>query len=449
MKRSRYLLLAVLLIGLFSLACSLTDKAVDKAKDAAQDAVQEVSKTAEAAAGEVAQQAEKAGEEAQQAAQQAQEKAAESGEKAADAAQQAGEAAQQAGEAAQQAGEAAQAAAEGETEEADLNIDNIDSTLANFDSYRSQFIMSFEGVDSAGAPSNGKVEVLSEHVKEPPAMHMSMKMEGATTGEENGSVNMETYVVDGMNYTYMDELGWMSSPATGDDAFSQGFFSTDDMLSDLPKSAKRSLLPQTVNGISTWHYTFDENDLKKDMTDMEIEYAKGEVWVARDGGYPVKMSIEIKGKDIAGSDDASFMANGVMKMDYELLEVNGNIDISPPEEALSGNSFGGGGNDSSGGNDSTGGTNNAAADFPMLDDAEVQLSMGGMLNYFTAASVQDTAAFYKDKLPAAGWSFDASSEFTTEDSAMLSFTKDNKELSLIIGTEDDGKTNVTLMSTEQ
>ena len=441
MKRSRYLLLAVLLIGLFSLACSLTDKAVDKAKDAAQDAVQEVSKTAEAAVGEVsktaeaaageaARQAEKAGEEGQQAAQEAQEKAAESGEKAADAAQ--------------QAGEAAQSAAEGETEEAALDIGNVDSALATLDSYRSKFIMSFEGVDSAGAPSNGNVEVLSEHVKEPPAMHISMKTEGATTGEENGSVTMETYVVDGMNYTYMDELGWISSPATADDAFSQGFFSTDDMLKDMPKSAKRSLLPQDVNGISTWHYTFDENDIKKDMTDMAIEYAKGEVWVARDGGYPVKMFIEIKGKDIAGADDSSFMANGVMKMDYELLEVNGDIDISPPAEALSGNNFGGGGNNSAAGE-----TNNAAADLPMLDDAEVQLSMEGMLNYFTAASIQDAAAFYKDKLPAAGWNFDASAEFTTVDGAMLSFTKDNMELNLIIGKEDDGKTNVTLMTSEQ
>jgi hypothetical protein len=227
----------------------------------------------------------------------------------------------------------------------------------------------------------------------------------------------------------MDEMGWMSSPATDDDAFTQGFFSTDDMLGDLPKSAKRSLLPQDVNGISTWHYTFDENDLKKDMTDMDIEYARGEVWVARDGGYPVKMLIEIKGKDISGADDASFMANGTMKMEYELLEVNGNINISPPEEALGG--AGGG------------------SDLPMLDDAEVQFSMGGMLNYFTATGVQDTVTFYKDKLPAEGWALDGSFEMVTEDSAMLSFKKDNVELSLIIGVEDDGRTNVTLMTTEQ
>jgi hypothetical protein len=420
MRRSRYLLLAVLLIGLFSLACSLTDKAVDKAEEAAQGAVQEVSQTAEAAVGEVAQQAEKAGEEAQKAAQEAQEKVAESGEKV-----------EEVAEETQESAESAVEGKEGEMEEAPLEMGNIDDSLAKFDSYRSKFTMSFEGVDSNGESGNGKVEALSEYVKSPPASHMLMKMEGAATGEEDGAMNIETYIVDGMNYTYMDEMGWMSSPATGDDAFSQGFFSTDDMLGDLPKSAKRSLLPQNVNGISTWHYTFDENDLKKDMTDMDIEYAKGEVWVARDGGYPVKMIIEIKGKDITGADDTAFMANGVMKMEYELLEVNGDINISPPEEALGGAGAGGG------------------SDLPMLDDAEVQLSMGGMLNYFTAASVQDAVAFYKDNLPAEGWALDDSFEMVTEDSAMLSFKKDNVELSLIIGVEDDGKTGVTLMTNEQ
>ncbi len=441
MKHSKYLLLAVLLVGLFSLACSLTDKAVDKAKDAAQDAVQEVSQTAEAAAGEVAQeaaqQAEKAGEEVQKAAQEAQEKAAESGEKVEETAKEA-----------QESAEAAVEGKEGEMEEAPLEIGKVDDALSTFNSYRANISISFEGEDRDGNPSSGSIMMLTEYIKDPKATHTLMKMEGTTAGEDDGSVQMEIYVVDGMSYTYMEEFGWMSMPA--DDSMNEGFLTYDDLMSDfdLPKNAKRSLLPQDVNGISTWHYTFDKEDITKEMIDVTIEDANGEVWVARDGGYPVKMEIEIKGKDISNDPDTGF-ANGLMKISYELKDVNQNFTIEVPEEALAGSNNidapMGGGND---GNE-TGGAGVDVLKLPLPDDAEVQFSMAGMLNYATSSSVENVADFYKEKLAAAGWQADDMAAFLIEeDSAMLSFTKDNAQLSVIISKEDDGKVNVSLIGSE-
>ncbi len=416
MKSSKHLLLLALIIGLFSLACGLSD---DAAKEA-EEAIQEVAQTTEAAVGEVAQQVEQVAEEsgatAEQVAEEAQGKVAETGEKVE--------------ETAEEVQEAAETVAEGDVEEATLDIGSIDATLENFDSYRTKIVMTFDGVDSDGAKSAGKIDVLSEHIKNPPAVHMSMVMEDTSTGEEDGSMSMEIYMVDGMSYTYMDEMGWMSSSAMGDDAFSQGFFSTDDMIQDLPKSARRSLLPQNINGISTWHYTFDENDFEEEG--MIIEVASGEMWIARDGDYPVKMIIDVTGTEVAGADSeaAIFFENGSFKLEYELMDVNGNFTITPPEEALSG-----------GGSSDIG--------LPMMDDAEVQLSMEGMINYYTAVGVQDVVAFYKDNLPAEGWAIDDSFEMVTEDSAMLSFKKDNLDLSLIIGVEDDGRVSVTLMTSEQ
>jgi hypothetical protein len=82
---------------------------------------------------------------------------------------------------------------------------------------------------------------------------------------------------------------------------------------------------------------------------------------------------------------------------------------------------------------------------PVLNDADVQVSVPGMLNYYTAAGIDDVVSFYKNQLPAAGWTFDDDLDMVVDGSAILTFYQGNAQLSVLINREDDGRVNVTLM----
>lgn len=416
MKITPKILLLVVALALFSLACGLGGAVTDKVEEAKATAVQNAEQAVEQASEQVqeaAKEVEKAAGEAQEAAEQTVEEAKP---------------------------EAAEATEDG-VEEATVNVGKINPTLENFSSYRTKIKMVFDGTSSEGNPSNGTIEVFTEKIKEPPATHMSMKMDGTTLGnaalEGVDSFEIETYSVNDMVYMRNPLLGqenpWVSYAATGDEDFSSGF-SADDMV-DMPSTARRSLLPQDVNGISCWHYTFNEKDIPADEK-MIFEKASGEVWVARDGEYPVKFTIQATtaAKPDAKPAEGEFFNSGNFSMEYELTDVNQKFEIVVPEEALNaGASLGGGGSTESA--------------FPMVDDAKVEFSMEGMVSYKSQKSVEEVVQFYREQLPPLGWTQDTTMEMVDETGALLMFKQDAKTLTLSISVEE-GQLTVSLITGE-
>jgi hypothetical protein len=335
--------------------------------------------------------------------------------------------------------EEVQEAAEGEVEEAAVEIDSINAKLQEFNSYRSRIMMSFDGTDTNGQPVNGNIEILIEQIREPRAMHMSMTAEGSTMDDMGGVDSFEFYEVDGTMYMQNPEDGsWLSFPSMEEeDTFSQGFFSPDDMI-DLPKTARRSTLPENINNISTWRYTFNEKDITEG--DMTLEKASGTLWMARDGGYPVKLIFEGTSTASTNPVGEDLFAAGNFRMEYELLEVNTDFTITPPEEALSSESLDLGG--------MMGDVDVSEIEFPMMDDAEVEFAMEGLVNYYSNASIEAIVEFYRQQLPAQGWTPDTSFEFVSEDSALLTFKREGVDLTISLGLEGDGRVNVSLFTTE-
>ena len=437
-KQTRLLALTALLIGLVGLACGL---------GGATEKVDEVKQTAEAAATEVATAVAPLQETAEVAATQAATAIAGQTEQppaegmagegmGMEGEGMAGEG--MGGEGMAEGGEMGQPSGEGMAgegmegmEEATLDVPGVDAALANLSSYRSQTTMRWEGQKENGEPTSGEITILFEEIKDPPAAHMQMHTTGNAVSEMGGAVDFEWYQVGDTFYMQNPEDGsWMSFSGGGaKDTFSQGFFSADDII-DLPKTARRSLLPETVNGISTWHYTFEKADLGPEGEGLEE--ASGEVWIARDGGYPVKFILDGKGAPSTGESGSDFFASGTYHIEYELLEVNTSFTIEPPAEAQTMPGMGMGGGEGS--------------DFPMMDDADVQISMQGMVNYYTNATVGEVIDFYKSELAAQGWTANADVEYIGDDTAFLTFSKDGEELTLTLSIEADGRVNVSLIS---
>ncbi|MBM4412951.1 MAG: hypothetical protein FJ040_05825 [Chloroflexi bacterium] len=82
--------------------------------------------------------------------------------------------------------------------------------------------------------------------------------------------------------------------------------------------------------------------------------------------------------------------------------------------------------------------------YPMPDDAQVTLQSAEMFAYSTAQPVADVVEFYNEAMPAEGY-VEAEGGMTTPDMSMLMYTKDGKNVSVMI-TVQDGKTNVIITS---
>ncbi len=431
MKRLHKLVLFILVMGLLSLGCGLTDAVTgggeeDTPPTEAPAEVQEQSAAAEPGDGGE-QPAPTPAEAAAQAEAEAEEVQAEA------------EAAPQPDETEQDTVVVAEEAAEGE--EAIIEFDSVKNQLQELSAYRIQLTMNFDGETTGGQPARGNIEVFLEQTQSPQAMHMNLVLEGDTVADTGGFNSMEVYQVENSVYMQVGEEGWISVPATSDmnETFSEGFFTPDEMV-DLPETANRLPEPEMVNGISTWHYTFDAQDIPTEEEAMELSNASGDLWVAQEGNYPVKYAIEATGSNPTPAEGDLF-ASGTFRITYELMDINGDFTIEPPPEALSGQNLGG---------QLMGGDEGALeTELPMMEDAEVEFSMPGLVSYYTEASIPEVADFYRQALPAQGWTADTDTEYVSEDTGLLSFTKDNMSVMVSLTLEEDGRVLVNLVTSEE
>ncbi len=309
--------------------------------------------------------------------------------------------------------------------------------LDQLSSYRVFFSMDFDGT-SGGQPSQGYIEMILESTKDPKALHLDMEMEGSTVEQLGGSNNLEFYDVDGTMYIYNDAMGgqWISTPSGDDDTFQQGFFNPGEDL-ELPQTAVCDSAAEDINGISATHCSFTEDDVESD--EATYENLTGDVWVAEDGGYIVKFELTAEGYQSVSQEQGSLFDFGDVSFAYELSDVDGDFTIMPPDEALDAPSFDFGGG---------GGEEEAAPEFPVLDDAEEVFSVAGITTYYTNSDVATAVDFYRQALPAEGWTEDAEGAFVDETTGLLTFEKEGATLTITLNQEDDGRVNVGLISSE-
>lgn len=129
---------------------------------------------------------------------------------------------------------------------------------------------------------------------------------------------------------------------------------------------------EALEGIEADHYTFDERALLQ----AGQTKSSGEVWVASEGGYVLRFHDETT----AGEEFFGEGTEGTLQRDYQLTEVNQPVTIELPASCPLG-----------------------LVDAPRMPDAASVLSVPGMLQYESAASVGDVRAFYEQELPALGW----------------------------------------------
>jgi hypothetical protein len=297
----------------------------------------------------------------------------------------------------EEATEAPAESAEGDAEEAPLDLNTSISGLETLNSYRNTFRIDWNGT-KGGEPVTGFLAMNGAYVREPPAQEIHFEGQGSLVGEDQGPSKVTFIQVGDTAWFYESESDtWSQLPAGSLDFAGGFFFAPQEFLSEFnTDKGQRSLLPQEVNGVQCYKYTFDEKDFmsEEDVTQGEVTRAKGEAYVAVDGGYVVRFNV-----------------------DADVFDINQPITIEPPAEAKA----------QAGGRE----------DIPMLPDAQVEFSSTGMTSYRTGSSVEEAAQFYEDGMPKNGWKAGEGNTILPE-GTFLSYTKEGETATVIIGTDENG-----------
>jgi hypothetical protein len=147
---------------------------------------------------------------------------------------------------------------------------------------------------------------------------------------------------------------------------------------------------ETVNGIAAVNYTFDGRSIAAYRGGKAI----GSLWVAQDGGWLVKFTLEIEApRDVLGAG-----LEGKQTWFYEVTEVGAieSIDLPPECEPV-------------------------LVDFPVTPGAQEVERLSGSLYFSTAEGLDQVNTFYREQLTAAGWSEADMFESSTHE-VMLNFT---------------------------
>jgi hypothetical protein len=188
--------------------------------------------------------------------------------------------------------------------QADLNT-GIDT----LDSYRLTMKLDYHGRDAGGQEHSGEMILEQQFIRASGDQFFRISNTNSARPEENGE--MAIYQVGGVTYMLGMGEGCMSfsgneefmeeNPMAAADAFNQ--------LNNL-RLIERGV---RVNGVVTDHYGFDETSFESG----EFQDVEGEVWLAQQGGYVVKMTGKGRGPIEFGIE-----GDGEMEWEYELDDIN-------------------------------------------------------------------------------------------------------------------------------
>ena len=297
--------------------------------------------------------------------------------------------------------------------------------VTDLNSYRTTIDLSWQGTLTNGQEIEASMNMMIEYVREPKAQHISMYGSSLSAQGFTKDQPLEMYTIG--DTTYMSLMGtWMQAPSSDStEGLGDTFLMTSD---DVLKGAKNSKYEgrETVNGVDTKHYSFDETGLDAtEMAGSKVDQAKGDVWIAVDGNYVVKMDATMIGTEmgVPAATGNETLADGSMHMVMNVTDVNTPITIEVPSEALE--------------------SGQPPEDIPIADDATGLTNMLGMITYNTAKTAQEIHDFYKAEMPNNGWTEESDDAFG--DIFMMQYTKDGSTASVTITTDSQtGKTSVLI-----
>ena len=298
-----------------------------------------------------------------------------------------------------------------------VELNNVTEGLGTLNSYKTAFTMSFEGKDKDGKPVASDLNFEEAYQKDPPAKSTKSSGLGASSAAANLADNtIETIEVGGKSYLILGTTCTASDSSEAPTATSN--FSPSGMMGGVKSS--QLVGTDNVNGVSAKHYVLDVASL---VTLGAYSNAKGEAWIADQGNFVVKYTFEATGQNALFG--GSTGTEGTIKWDYEVTSINQPVNITAPKNC-----------------------GGAAEDIPTMADATDKFATSGMSTYKSASDLKTVVDFYKKGMQANGWKSTDENAVSTDAMASLTYTKDNRTVTILLTFDDSSKTT-SVVITEQ
>lgn len=294
-------------------------------------------------------------------------------------------------------------------------ISSIEQALSQFNSYRIRMEMQFES--SADPSRTGTMTMLTARVVNPPARSVELQVSGRFAEEFEALVDEVTVSfveAGGESYSIMPGIGCVSG--LGGAELVEEFASeldADDLLDDI--GSPEYVGEETIDGVATHHYRFDETDLDDDSDDLRA--MQGDIYVSQEHGHVVRMVIDGTGELDLADDDS----DGRFHIEMNVIDVGQPITIEPPAAC-----------------------GQAAADLPIMAGASDVVTIAGLTTYSVNATLEDAITFYQEEMALRGYEQSAD-PFITDITAFITFTAPDKP-SITVSLGADGA-NVDVLIT--
>jgi hypothetical protein len=275
--------------------------------------------------------------------------------------------------------------------------------LSSVGSYRAQLTTAFAGAEG-GQTADWSMTSVVVNGGADAGWHSTVTTSGAGAPAEP----VEVWLRNGIAYSAAPGESCSGRQVEGADLLAV----TSEPAASLPAVVGAETVGQeSVDGVQANHYAFDQRAIGLDG----VARAAGELWLAVDGAYLVRYRLTITaGSEYFGSD-----GQGTLSYDYNLTDVNQPLDVGLPGDCPAG-----------------------LIDAPVANGATNVLSVPGLLQYDTTASVNDALAYYEDQAGALGWTL-IQGPLTSENAGLIEYTTAQGPIS-ILATAGDGATTVSI-----
>ncbi len=268
-----------------------------------------------------------------------------------------------------------------------------------YPAYRENTELNYDGVDPSGNPKTTSMIIKIENQTSPKSRYVSMT--GSDASE--GSIEMVTF--EDQTMSVYPGVGCTIFPASA----MEGQEPDEEFLDfngTFTGQANRMETGITIEGVVTDRYELKSENITESESDNYPESFEGSVYIARDGGYIVR--IEMEGTD-QGEESFGFDPNAEtqVRVSYTFIPVDdGSLVITPPAGCA----------------DQLAGAN----DYPVIDGASDPISMGSSLFYTVNTSLEEVLNFYRTEMVADGWTLTKDVGGGSISFATLEFTKDGE-----------------------
>jgi hypothetical protein len=190
-------------------------------------------------------------------------------------------------------------------------------SLATLSSFRQKAVLEFTSEDgiTSRLTYEGKVTM------EPEALHSLLWIEGRGVGQLPTN-QVEVIWIGDKVWVKAGRQPWIEVSASAvESQFSGEVVGVEDLLPRI-QGAERVQPDETVNGIACKHYVYESGSLEAESGMLE---AQGDVWVARDSGYVVRLTLQGRGTYYG-----TYGSSGSLNLVYDLYDANAPLTIAPP-----------------------------------------------------------------------------------------------------------------------